>query len=494
MMQHGKNRFKTLRLGLYETIAFMTGFVLMAYELVAARLLAPSIGTSTYVWTSVIGTMIAALALGYAAGGWLADKRTLKQDVAALLLASCVAVTGTLLFYNGTVGLIVSAASDPRLQGVLAALLLFMPASFLLGMISPYLVRLRTKSIETTGRSVAGLSALNSLGGITGTFATGFMFFAWIGLRETLALLVVILLACSWTIMPTYRLAQRLALSIGIAFLLVMQLAAPVRAGIIASIDTPTAHYEVADTTYGQASVRVLMTGPYGYQSGVYTSGLRYLAFEYTARMAEVVTAAPKRDKILILGGGAFTLPDFLAHTYPKSQIDVVEIDPKLADIAKEHFFYSSPPNVRVIAEDARTYVNHAKGAYDIVLVDVYSDSFIPFSLTTQEYTTALKRLSGTSGVVAANIIGSTGPRCIGFLSSLHQSYAHAYQKSMLLPVRSAYVMQRQNLVALYSDAELSWAKDLKNAQPVHLPAGRELTDNYAPVEPLTRQCNGLHE
>ncbi len=489
-MKHIVTRFKTFRLGVYETIAFLTGFVLMSYELVAARLLAPSIGTSMYVWTSVIGTMIAALALGYAAGGWVADKRTAKQDVAWLLLASCMAVVGTLVFYQETLAIIADLTRDQRVQGVLAALLLFMPASFLLGMISPYLVRLRTKSVETTGRSVAGLSALNSIGGISGTFATGFGFFTWFGSRETLVLVIALLLICSWMILPRLRMAQRLAITIGLVVVVVLQFASPVQAGSI-KIDTPSAHYEVIETLYGGQPVRVLMTGPFGYQSGVFADGDRELAFAYTIRMAELVEAAPQKDRILVLGGGALTLPDYLARAYPESQVDVVEIDPKLVDIAKDHFNYSSPENIQVFAEDARAYVNRTNEKYDIIIGDVYSDSFIPFSLTTREYTARLKQILKPDGAVITNVIGSTNAKCVDLLAGVYDSHAAVFARRLVVPVhRFDLEGGRQNVLTAYSNGSLDWARGILYAQEPDLPKGPVFTDNFAPVEPMTRRCN----
>jgi predicted membrane-bound spermidine synthase len=484
-------QFAFLRPGLYESIAFITGFALMAYELVAARLLAPAIGTSMYVWTSVIGTMIAALALGYAAGGWIADKRTAKQDVAWLLLLSSLAVVSTLLFYDEVLASIVRITTDQRLQGVLAALLLFMPASFLLGAISPYLVRLRTRSVETTGRSVAGLSALNSIGGITGTFVTGFVFFSFMGSRETIALLAAVLLGCSWLIMPRHRLTQRLGLSACLLLIIIMQFIAPLRASaLVASIETPSAHYDVVNAVYFGSPVRVLMTGPTGFQSGVLVSGSRELAFSYAQKIADIVKAAPKKDSILILGGGALTLPDYLAHTYPASQVDVVEIDPQLAAIATQYFNYSSPKNARVIAEDARAYVNRASTTYDIVIADVYSDSFIPFALTTQEYAAQLRRLTAPESTVIANIIGSTNENCLPLLSSLYASYKSTFPYNVVFPVQSPDIAKRQNIIAVFGRESLGWVQPIPGLQNVLLPAGQELTDNFAPVESLTRQCN----
>lgn len=161
----------------YEIAAFITGFALLAYELSAARILAPTIGSSTYVWTSVIGVIIAALSLGYAIGGILADRRTKSSDIGVLLLASATTTLISIILSRDALEVIASLVRDPRLQGLIASAFLFSPTSFLLGAVSPYLAKLRTVSLKHTGTSIASLSAANAVGGIVGTFSVGFIFF-----------------------------------------------------------------------------------------------------------------------------------------------------------------------------------------------------------------------------------------------------------------------------------------------------------------------------
>src|SRR5687768_15778779 len=110
------------RIGKYELIAFAIGFALMAYELAASRILAPAIGSSTYIWTSVIGVIIAALSLGYAAGGIIADKRAKQSDLTWLLLLSAFGVISTLLFADETLRIIGGSGLDARVQGLLSSL------------------------------------------------------------------------------------------------------------------------------------------------------------------------------------------------------------------------------------------------------------------------------------------------------------------------------------------------------------------------------------
>ncbi len=473
-------------IGLYGAISFTIGFVLMAYELVASRILAPSIGTSMYVWTSVIGVMIAALAAGYAVGGWLADKRVAKTDIAWLLLASSLSLVWTCVGYEYVLHLTTSTLTDVRAQGVVAAVVLFMPTSFLLGVISPYLARLRVRSLASAGRSVAGLSALNSLGGISGTFCTGFIFFSFFGSRETLAAMTIVLLAASWFIEPRRHIRLRLAMSGAVVLCTLAFVFTPLPRGTTASIDTPSAHYEVRSLSIDGQRLTGLVTSPTGIQSGVLRDDPDQLVFAYTRTIADLVAAAPHKNRVLVLGGGAFTLPEYIARQFPGSTVDVVEIDPQLESIAQKYFDYQPLPNVRIFAEDARAFLNHTTNMYDIVIVDVYHGSSVPFALTTREYAAALSHVVNTNGVVMANIIGSTAPACKPFLASIDSSYKTAFQWSSLHPMESGRLQMLQNIIGTYAHQPQPWATGIQLAPTQAQP----LTDDFAPVERLYQTCN----
>jgi predicted membrane-bound spermidine synthase len=485
-MQYIRSFFASL--GRYELIAFVTGFVLMAYELIASRLLAPSIGSSTYVWTSVIGVMIAALALGYACGGWLADKRVAVQDVAYLLLLSAILMAASLLTYESVLGVITAFIPDTRAQGVVAAAVLFMPTSFLLGVISPYLARLRVKSVATAGRSVASLSALNSLGGISGTFVTGFVFFSYIGSRESLVLLVALLVFCSWLLVPRVQRAGRAVATFMLFVILAMQLATPAQAATV-HIDTPSGHYQIESGMYEGRNIKALVTGPTGMQSGIFTDGSRDLVFAYTQAMADVVNQAPHKDRVLMLGGGVYTLPEYIAKEHPDTLVDVVEIDPHLERIAKEHFGYTAPENVRSIAEDARTFTQYTQQKYDVILVDVFNEQTTPFSLSTREFAAALGNILQPGGVVVVNIIGGLSEGCKPLLTSLDASYRSAFATGMAIPIGDPEFEKRQNIIAVYAHDSLSWLDVPSSWAGFPQDKTTTLTDNFAPVELLTSQC-----
>ena len=458
----------------------------MAFELAAARILAPTIGSSTYVWTSVIGVIIAALSIGYWVGGRMADARKRPIDVVALLLLTSVSIALCLLIYSGTLEQLASFRIDVRLQAVLAALLLFAPASFLLGTISPYLVKLNVRSLAHSGRSVADLSAMNSIGGILGTFLTGFVLFSYMGSRETIALVTVLLLISSWCLIVRTEVIKRIVFSVIILGLLGIGLVAPQQAGRV-SIDTASAHYEVIDIAYGNTLARGLMTGPGGIQSAVRLDGSKEPVFWYTQELARLTLEA-KPSSILVLGGGTFTLPEYLAQELPDTTIDVVEIDPRLEEIATEYFMYDSPENVNLIFSDARTYVNQSTKEYDVIIADVYGDSSIPFSLITKEYGEAVSARLSPDGIVLANIIGGIYGPCRDVFDAANSVYLNQLEFGAY-SINPDSTPDRANIIARYSNNREDTPLGLRTITP---PEARPYTDNFVPAERLHFACESV--
>lgn len=461
-------------------ISFFTGFGLLTYELAAARVLAPSIGSSTYVWTGVIGVIIAALSLGFFAGGKLADRRNRSFDLVWLLALASLMVTLTVIGYEDILQTIVQTIEDSRLQAVLAALILFAPASFFIGTTSPYLAKLSVQSLKSTGQTVAGLDMFNAVGGIAGTFVTGFILFGYIGSREAIGLVAVLLLLLSWTIEPRKLIGRRLIVSA--AILLVALTPAATRQGVI-DIDTASAHYKVMSGLYEGRLVTGLFTGPGGTQSAVYQNGLSDPVFWYTGEMARL-TIEKQPGSVLLLGGGAFTLPQFLSEQLPDSTIDVVEIDPELGSISAEYFNYEYPANVNEIYTDARTYLNQTKKSYDVVLVDVYGDATIPFSLITKEYGQALAKTVKPDGLVIANIIGGFSGECRNTFAAVDAAYREQFP-NVQYSNESGQQEARANHVVTYARSK----QNSDGMRPLPSFGQEAYTDNYAPAERLYYDC-----
>lgn len=462
-------------------IAFVTGFCLMVFEMVSARLMSPFVGSAVYVWASIIGVIIAMLSLGYWTGGIIADKRHRSSDLAWLLLISASLICLTLAVHQQVLKTIAETELDLRAQAIFGSLLLFAPASFALGAISPYLVKLQTTSLKDTGKSVASLSALNSIGGVVGTFVAGFFLFSWIGARETLSILVVTLIALSWLISPRDNWRQKTFIATSLVFASLLIVFSTDKSNL--SIDTATAHYVIRDYSVGNGpKLRGILSGNGGIQSGINTSDPDQLVFWYTRQLAEVVADKPNRQKILMLGGGTLTLPRYLADKYPDSTIDVVEIDGELADVARKYFAYDDPANVHLYTADARSYVAKTPAKYDIILVDTYNDGSVPFSLVTRQFTDSLKTILKSDGVVALNLIAGEKGACRDKLSAINGSYEAVFGQGKFLSQDSDYKIG--NIIALYGPAETPSAyQSIVLARPV------KMTDNLAPIERLTEDC-----
>ena len=463
-----------------EFISFVTGFGLLTYELAAARVLAPSIGSSTYVWTGVIGVIIAALSLGFFVGGKVADRRNRQTDLVwLLLLASGMAVI-TLIIYEGVLQSIVEAIEDSRVQAVVAALSLFAPTSFFIGMTSPYLAKLNVTSLKSTGQAIASLDMFNAIGGIIGTFVTGFILFGYIGSHQAIAMVAVLLLLVSWLIAPRIYMSQRLIVS---GVLLLCALTPPSSYQYIIEVDTASAHYEVVQGYMDDRLITGLVTGPTGTQSAVYQDGRSDPVFWY-ANEAARITIERRPDTVLVLGGGAFTLPQYLSEQLPDSHIDVVEIDPELETISQEHFGYTNPPNVNEVFTDARAYINQSQKQYDVVIVDVYGDTSIPFTFMTKEYGQALEERLKPSGVVVANIIGGLTGVCRDTFAAVDAGYRtslpYAYYAN-----ESGRIEDRANHIVVYARVPQS-IEGLRVLPSFRQPA---YTDNYAPSERLFYDC-----
>jgi predicted membrane-bound spermidine synthase len=157
-----------------EFAVFLCGAVVMVFELVGSRVIGPFLGTSLFVWTSLIGVILASLSLGYYLGGRQADKKVSLSRLARIifLAAICIVITigikdVLLLFLQKNVG-------EIRIAAVIASIVLFMPASIYLGMVSPYAAKLKLSSLENTGRTIGNLYAISTAGSISHYFGGDF--------------------------------------------------------------------------------------------------------------------------------------------------------------------------------------------------------------------------------------------------------------------------------------------------------------------------------
>ena len=186
-------------------LAFVGGFVIMSLELLGGRVLAPYFGSSIYVWGSIITVFMLSLSLGYLMGGkWSVNKPSL-QRFGSIFLVGAVLMYPLVLFAEPAMQWIFERIEDPRYGSLVASAVLFMIPTIILGMISPYSVRLLVETIERSGQVAGRLYFVSTLGSSLGTLATSFYLVLHFEINSILVILTLALVVMFFVAMISDR-------------------------------------------------------------------------------------------------------------------------------------------------------------------------------------------------------------------------------------------------------------------------------------------------
>jgi hypothetical protein len=177
------------------TLAFVGGFTIMSLELLGGRVLAPYFGSSIYVWGSIITVFMLSLSFGYLLGGRLSVHRPSMGRFSLIFLAAALCLYPLVYFSEDIMVWIFDRVVDPRYGSLLASSALFIVPTVIMGMISPYSVRMLVRSTERSGQVAGVLYFVSTLGSALGTLATSFYFVLWFEINTILTLLTGALLA-----------------------------------------------------------------------------------------------------------------------------------------------------------------------------------------------------------------------------------------------------------------------------------------------------------
>lgn len=166
--------------------AFVCGWVMMGLEILGGRILSPDFGSGVFVWGSVIGVFLLSLSAGYFIGGWASTRWPSLAALAAIIFCSGVAVIPVALWYSHVSGWFANLSWNERYGALGAATALFLIPSTLLGMVSPYCIRLLTTTVEKAGSSAGTLYAISTIGSFLGCLHTAFYLIITMGIRHSL--------------------------------------------------------------------------------------------------------------------------------------------------------------------------------------------------------------------------------------------------------------------------------------------------------------------
>ncbi len=494
-------RFGFIQRYVLEVTVFVCGGVVMIYEIIGSRVVSPFIGTSTYVWTSLIGVILASLSLGYWIGGLIADKRPDAKILALVIFLAGGGVSVTILIKDVVLAMVASTPTGLEIKSVLAALLLFAPASVALGFVTPYAIRLKMKAVSDSGKTVGRLYALSTIGSIVGTFAAGFFLIPFVGSNRTLYLIAASLIVLSLLLAP-FALTR---VSFAVIVVLVLGIAGSELTTFhqlyfkgLRDVDTEYSRIQIFRATDEKTGrpIQAMATDPYFVQSTIYLDGDDLFA-KYNRYYHLLRSLRPDFRSTLMIGGAGYTFPRNYLQTYPNAFLDVVEIDPQMTAIAHEYFRLKDDPRLKIIHEDGRVFLNRAEtGTYNAVLMDAFGSLFsVPYQLTTIEAVRNISRVLDDNGVVIFNLGSAIQGKSNRFLQAELATYKAVFPSVHLFKVNSDYTdEQTQNLVILACktnclDSALTSADDesanllthlYTSALPLQMPI---LTDDLAPVE-----------
>jgi len=165
-------------------VVFLSGCIVMSFEILGSRILAPHFGNDIFVWGSLIGVFLSGLTVGYWGGGKLADYIADLRCFAMLLFVPGINLCLLPLYYDPVNYWIFDSNFGMRLEPLLASMIIFFIPSVFMGAVIPYAVKLQVKNLDLLGTEVGNLYAVSSIGSIAGTIMTSFYLITWFGVRR----------------------------------------------------------------------------------------------------------------------------------------------------------------------------------------------------------------------------------------------------------------------------------------------------------------------
>jgi spermidine synthase len=476
-----------MRSSFIGAVVFVAAAAVLVLEIVAGRILAPYVGVSLQTFTGIIGTVLAAIALGAWAGGKLADSNDPAKLLGPVLIGG-----GLLAVISPALVTVVGAGAtgeDPGTIVVLAFIGFFAPAA-VLSMVTPIAGKLLINSLDTAGSVVGNLSAIGTSGALFGTFVTGFVLIASVPSRPiTWVIGAILILFGGFAAFERSRhlIVPGVVAAIG-AFI--------VSAGIAAPCDYETAYSCVRiGTDPSRESARVLVLDTF-VNSYVDLDDPAYLSLRYALVTDAVVqTLAPAGPlDVAYIGGGGYTLPRMYQATRGGSST-VLELDPALEDISIDNLGLEPGSWLTTGVGDARLTIRHLDdGSFDVVVGDAFSGRSVPWHLTTVEFLTDVRDKLSDSGFYVMNTIDHPPTRFVrAELATVAEVFPHvavvapqAYfdleRGGNFVLVGSMRPIDAEGIAAFVPDGEIVLADEAARSW---FAGARPLTDDFAPVDQL---------
>ena len=480
-----------------EITVFLSGALTMILELIAARVLSPYVGSSNLIWTTIIGIMLTSMSIGYWFGGKMADKNK-ENDIKILsnyLLISAIATSIIPILEVVFIDVLSQLSSNLILVAIICATVTFGIPSFLLATVSPIAVKIKNNNMDHIGATSGKISSLSTIGSIFGTFFAGFILIPNLGVRN-------IILGCSillW-ILSVYLFNKK---DKKYYILMIVELLIIIGLNVLGGYLFQVRNTEITrdvDSEYSRIWVTNLDVGETTYKTLQVDTGLESYINQETGEMGATYLYYydlfeyydKEANDALMIGGAAYTYPMHYLKKYQNKTIDVVEIDEKMTQIAEEEFgLDKNNPNLGLITQDGRSYLNYNEKKYDTVFIDAFKGLNAPFELTTYEAMQKVYNSLDENGTVITNIISAIEGDDADFIKYEYSTYKAVFDDVKVYQVNSNHSPEeKQNLILVgikgngnintdkeeeYGELLSNEIKDFTSDKPV-------ITDDYAPI------------
>ncbi len=489
----------------YETIVFVVEAIFMTVELVASRVLAPYFGNTNIVWTSIIGIILLSSSLGNFIGGILADKWESDKCLKILLIIDSIFILIIPFIADYILEKYSLMINDIKVAAIISTITLFFIPSLLLGFTNPIILKNKLNSINNAGKISGKIYAISTIGGIFGTFLSGFYLMPNFGSMEIIFFSSICLLLLSLFLHTSFSLHIKI-IYIALIIIEILLSLNYYKKNIINMqkiLNGDTQIKAILDTQYGEVTlsnsysmnnkIRTLNIDG-GYESATYLDKDKRtdLVYKYTKYYDMLFNSKIEINNVLMIGGGGYSYPKYFISHYLNKKIDVVEIDEDITRIAKKYFYlsetidkYDAKKRIKIYNEDGRTYLNRNTKKYDAILNDAFSGIVPPKTLTTKEAISKIKSSLNKNGIYLTNVIGSIEGKNSKFLKSEIKTLYTAFKNVYIIPCNSIYKDENQNLMVIATDDDLNYENSYNTTITDE---DIILTDNYCPVDSLVTQ------
>lgn len=396
------------RLVLYAN-AFLSGAVIMAFEMLGSRYLNPYFGSGIYTWAALISVVLVALMVGYFLGGWLADRRPDARVLGVLFLLAALWLALVPTVSAPVLQALFDAIEDERWASLAAAACLLLVPVALMGAYSPFAIRLLFPAPDHAGRIAGAVYGLSTLGSVIGTLGTTFVLIPTIGTQAITWLLALGAAVTGFTLMKPRAAPVAVAL-----FLMVAPAVAQPAFDARAILARPDGALATIESEYSTIFVRkrgslIAMDFLRGYrahnESVSNLADATELPVPYSRVMMVGLAYAARSETALMIGLGGGTIATYLQRYMPALSLTTVEIDGGVVRAAAQYFGVSPNARHRIVTQDGRVFLMRNPDArYDVIMVDAFRAGFIPFHLLTREFYTVLRGRLAPGGVAVINL------------------------------------------------------------------------------------------